>query len=1448
MDIEDGPLDVNYEKNPELKKLKFLSPGPKMAETKNIKAENDLPPLPKSKGRYDQKSSIKEVKEITRRRPARTTRVKKSSLALMVDDYTCRVCDRGDSEESMLLCDGCDSSYHTFCLIPPLTSVPPGDWRCPKCVAQECSKPQEAYGFEQAKTQYTLREFGFMADKFKEEYFGVSAHEVPTEVAEDEFWRLVSSLDDEVVVEYGADLHTIEHGSGFPTKRNTDDPDDEKYVKSWWNLNNLPVHEKSVLGHINADISGMKIPWIYVGMCFSSFCWHIEDHWSYSINYMHWGEPKTWYGVPGAAAEKFEGVMKEAAPELFESQPDLLHHLVTIINPNTLMANDVPIVRTNQYAGEFVVTFPRAYHAGFNQGYNFAEAVNFCPSDWLPMGRKCIDHYRSVFRSPVFSHEELVCKMAANPDELDLDLATAVYEDMEAMVKEEIYLRIDLKAKGVSESEREAFELLPDDERQCCICKTALFFSAIHCSCRKDQMSCLYHADELCPCGKMKKSIRYRYTLEELPAMLSQLKKRADSFDNWCKDVQLVLQCKDADKRELMEFKELLFEAEQNQFRPCALLDQLKSAVSESEQCAQVATQLFVKKHKTRHSSGGSTPGPKLTIEELKDFVQQVNNLPCVIKEASLVAALLTQVENFQYEASCILKEATCDLTKLTDLLEHGMSLDIELPELNDIKQELKAVKWLRKVTAALDCDEQLSLDVLRTLIDQGMKLHKKPVLEKPLRELKELLFKSDRWEEKAKLCLHAKPRHASSTIDAIINEACKVKVVLPNVLLLRESLRKAGNWSEQVDRIQNDKNYPYLDVLECLVNRGRPIPVRLDQLPQMESQIAAAKAWKDRTARTFIKKGSSRPLLELLKPRTDIGKQSAYAKAKKKREKDEKEKKEKKEKEREQSIALEDMNIDEYIAPDRLSTLQELKDLERNETELLKRLRTENLIKLDEKRIDGPFCLCRKGIEGFMLRCCVCYDWYHNSCVALPKVVDGKPISRSLAPWEVMKDVKFACPLCQRSRRPRLDTILSLLVSLQKLPVRLPEGEALQFLAERAMRWQDNAKKLLQSNHIQKLLADLSMCLENDAQKSVGGPNTNLIISKTFYEDASANAKGDQDGALLDRNMNSNEIVNGAHPNANTMKTEIDHLSYCKIPEEKMLLTDEAATVSETKTTKLDATGPKQKNAEDNFSLECEEQMTESPKSSSPREDFKDGINEEDSEELSSLVATKPPRPQSPRDVCTLGEDDRRKKDSPPSSNINQLIDDSVLCSVEDLLMQGDMLEVTMDETRPLWTILQHQKPLQEKDCQILEPEFRKLLLKDRKKKKRKFEEDGKQPDNGRSSLPTIPVSNGKAGNSADANGSSQKKTKKDDCETAEGTEADDDQDDDQDDYDEDCAATACKQPTGDEVGWVQCDPCSSWYHVMCVGITAEVADAMDTYVCASCEPRVIAAKTCSN
>ena len=70
----------------------------------------------------------------------------------------------------------------------------------------------------------------------------------------------------------------------------------------------------------------------------------------------------------------------------------------------------------------------------------------------------------------------------------------------------------------------------------------------------------------------------------------------------------------------------------------------------------------------------------------------------------------------------------------------------------------------------------------------------------------------------------------------------------------------------------QNAENYPYLDVLESLLNKGRPIAVRLEQLPLIESQVSSAKLWRERTARTFLKKNTTLMLVDVLSPRADVG------------------------------------------------------------------------------------------------------------------------------------------------------------------------------------------------------------------------------------------------------------------------------------------------------------------------------------------------------------------------------------------------------------------------------------------------------------------------------------------------------------------------------------------------------------------------------------------------
>lgn len=86
---------------------------------------------------------------------------------------------------------------------------------------------------------------------------------------------------------------------------------------------------------------------------------------------MHWGDTKTWYGIPGDDAEKFEAAIKREAPDLFEAQPDLLFQLVTLMNPARVRKAGVRVYACNQRAGEFVITFPKAYHAGFNHGVSW---------------------------------------------------------------------------------------------------------------------------------------------------------------------------------------------------------------------------------------------------------------------------------------------------------------------------------------------------------------------------------------------------------------------------------------------------------------------------------------------------------------------------------------------------------------------------------------------------------------------------------------------------------------------------------------------------------------------------------------------------------------------------------------------------------------------------------------------------------------------------------------------------------------------------------------------------------------------------------------------------------------------------------------------------------------------------------------------------------------------
>ncbi|XWS49936.1 hypothetical protein CRYUN_Cryun12cG0045500 [Craigia yunnanensis] len=443
-------------------------------------------------------------------------------------DQICEQCKSGLHGEVMLLCDRCNKGWHIYCLSPPLKQVPPGNWYCFECL----NSNKDSFGFVPGK-RFTLEAFRRLADRAKKKWFGSGC--ASRVQIEKKFWEIVEGSAGEVEVMYGSDLDTSVYGSGFP-RVNDQGPESvelkawDEYCRSPWNLNNLPKLKGSMLRAVHHNITGVMVPWLYVGMLFSAFCWHFEDHCFYSMNYLHWGEPKCWYSVPGSEASAFEKVMRDCLPDLFDAQPDLLFQLVTMLNPSVLRENGVPVYSVLQEPGNFVITFPRSYHGGFNLGLNCAEAVNFAPADWLPHGGSGAELYQLYHKAAVLSHEELLCVVAKS----DWDRKASAYlrrELLRIYTKERTW-RERLWKSGITRSSpispRKSPEFVgTEEDPTCIICKQYLYLSAVVCRCRPSAFVCLEHWEHLCECKSRKLHLLYRHTLAELADLVLIVDKHA---------------------------------------------------------------------------------------------------------------------------------------------------------------------------------------------------------------------------------------------------------------------------------------------------------------------------------------------------------------------------------------------------------------------------------------------------------------------------------------------------------------------------------------------------------------------------------------------------------------------------------------------------------------------------------------------------------------------------------------------------------------------------------------------------------------------------------------------------------------------------------------------------------------------------------------------------------
>ncbi|GJE84541.1 PLU-1-like protein-domain-containing protein [Phanerochaete sordida] len=736
----------------------------------------------------------------------------------------CEVCQKKDRGEEMLLCDGCDCGFHTFCLDPPLQTIPKGQWYCHICLFGTGGD----FGFDEGE-EHCLASFQARDQEFRKLWFKshppthddedrIYAHEtsgtssdpavnrigdvkVSETDVELEFWRLVQSQNETVEVEYGADVHSTTHGSAMPTSEthplNT-------YSKDPWNLNNIPILPESLLRYIKSDISGMTVPWTYVGMIFSTFCWHNEDHYTYSINYMHWGETKTWYSIPGDDAEKFEAAIRKEAPDLFEAQPDLLFQLVTLMNPQRLREAGVEVYACNQRAGEFVVTFPKAYHAGFNHGFNFNEAVNFALPDWLSLGLDCVKRYQEHRKHPVFSHDELIVSITQQSQAIK----TAIWlnDSLQEMVERELSARQRARAMDMGEI-LEEFDR-PEDHYQCKICNCFCYLSQITCSCTT-KVVCIDHADELCKCAKTSQVLRKRFSDSYLQDTQYAVAERAGVPSAWESKFEKLLS--ESALPPLRTMRALLAEGDRISF-PLKQLHHLRKCVTRANEWVDAANSFLVRKPNRKHLNRrvrGKRDGssslddvldkPDRSLADLYSLLKEVQDLGFDSPEIALLQQLAKDAEETKTKARQLLEtvSSTRDrdafIRECEELISKGSSLNVQVDELMEIEKIVLREQLLKELDQ--ENHEQFTLEDVRRYINRA-RACALPADNRHMKSLENKLRLGTAWEDRVKTVLD-KPHRALQELE----EAAKIPPGVPIDPNLLEMLKQTSLRGRDIER-----------------------------------------------------------------------------------------------------------------------------------------------------------------------------------------------------------------------------------------------------------------------------------------------------------------------------------------------------------------------------------------------------------------------------------------------------------------------------------------------------------------------------------------------------------------------------------------------------------------------------------------------------------------------
>ncbi|AOW02966.1 hypothetical protein LXG23DRAFT_22588 [Yarrowia lipolytica] len=581
--------------------------------------------------------------------------------------------------------------------------------------AVQCSKVPHKVGYSGIEltpadsknaASYNLRQFQQKCERFDESYLGTRKKPSGQEgenFVENEYWEALGDSELAVEVEYGSNIHSAIHGStnAMPEQNSL------RNVNDQWNLNVAPHMRDGMFQYVD-DSAALQItmPWLHVGMMFSTQSWSVEDMMLWSLDYMHFGSTRTWYSVSPAHYGKFQNLIEQYISKgerkigpKFVLEPDLM------ISPQVLRDEGIDVYICDQRPGDYVLSFPQSYRSHFCHGFNMSESVNLCPLSWLDgPAQECASLYSKYSQLPAFSYERVLLNIAKRGRLSEKQATAARFIEV---IEREQELRKVVRDSGVSEEKAESEELIFCDSTL-----QPLIFSYV--SVLSDDEIGPWETTYALSASKevaSKKTLKVLISDKELDRMYETAKYISATKDygetSW---MRRLAETMESPAPSLLHCRELLYDGQNinpkmtelyylHQFvatcehwvtRARAFLDQGKRSYERKEREGPVDKEPEV---------------PQVSREEITLLVEGYNQMPFSCSEADDFFECLRNLEQLASDVQYALHDPSCTYTPIEyiRLVHEVRHASVAIPYADQLYQLCTKLRWCEKALGLID-------------------------------------------------------------------------------------------------------------------------------------------------------------------------------------------------------------------------------------------------------------------------------------------------------------------------------------------------------------------------------------------------------------------------------------------------------------------------------------------------------------------------------------------------------------------------------------------------------------------------------------------------------------------------------------------------------------------------------------------------------------------------